>query len=1017
MKICVNCSRPALSGRSARHGDRAPWLQRLLTIIVALCVVTAATASEYYTEPVLFNSRPNPKAEKHFGHVGATGLKLRIYPGVVVTVEETVPGTPAAGKFANGDVITGVNGVVLAGRNPYVVLGEALTAAEAKDGTLVFDVERKEPVTVRIPVLGAYSATWPLDCKKSQAIIKSAADYYSRTLKYPGGAATEREEEKERHGMGGALACLFLLSTGDDQYLPRVKSHFDELGKNIQGIGDHTWNNGYNGIACAEYYLRTGDKSVLPILQYYADNARDRQFYGIGWGHWGRQINPGYVAGGLMNPAGAQVATTLVLAKECGVNVDDQTLLGALQYFYRFAGHGSVAYGDHRGEGGLGSNGKDGMVAALMQAATGAKGNTEVYRLARNHLGLYLLDSYPALATGHGDEGRGDGIWRGIVSAYVLDFNPQVYRETMQRLQWWYDLSRRPSGALGMATCARFDDEGSGAAMAMAYTAPLKTLRITGAARSKYAQDFTLPENIWGRPADRAFLSVAGGYDEPVHVPYHKLGNAYSNPAKLTQIARAELLRNVRHRNYVIRTQAAKALLHTGAFEELEKLLTDKDPRVRRAALDGMTDYRYWFVKGKDPIAAKDVSPAMLAAIRKMLADSGEALYVVDSALLALSCAPASEVAKSLPVILPWTTHDEWWLRQAAFLALATAAGDDEARPKVLPVLAEMLLNEGRPQARETMSGALSRLKATGGIVAAFQAAAGKTPIAKGIRAGEGAYYVQQAAVAAVKADPGKAVEIAQTVRARLPELETRHIVNVVEALLASRQDVTEVLYGDYRRELIRRMNEGGGALDTILSLTQLKHPDAGWQELGKPAGSERIWQFTSFEPVGKDVMHPREGKRFRDVTLPAGLENWFTPEFDAGEWSSGKAPIGKGEFKPKRAKVAPFANLSTWGAGEFLLARTTFELDSLDYDFIRLSVLAKQGYHMYLNGHKIKTYIWWSDPEYRKVGFEAAAVKHLKMGANVLAVYANAAYEGGMQVGQLDVRLEGLKKADLLRE
>jgi hypothetical protein len=70
-----------------------------------------------------------------------------------------------------------------------------------------------------------------------------------------------------------------------------------------------------------------------------------------------------------MNPAGAQVLTTLLLGKECGVNVDEQTLLGALRFFYRFAGHGTVAYGDHRGEGGLGSNGKDGMIAAAMQIA------------------------------------------------------------------------------------------------------------------------------------------------------------------------------------------------------------------------------------------------------------------------------------------------------------------------------------------------------------------------------------------------------------------------------------------------------------------------------------------------------------------------------------------------------------------------------------------------------------------------------------------------------------------------
>jgi hypothetical protein len=59
------------------------------------------------------------------------------------------------------------------------------------------------------------------------------------------------------------------------------------------------------------------------------------------------------------------------------------------------------------------------------------------------------------------------------------------------------------------------------------------------------------------------------------------------------------LLKNIHHRNYMIRAQAAKALRATGAFDELETLLHDPDPRLRRAALDGLTDYNYWFAYGK----------------------------------------------------------------------------------------------------------------------------------------------------------------------------------------------------------------------------------------------------------------------------------------------------------------------------------------------------------------------------------------------------------------------------------
>ena len=42
-------------------------------------------------------------------------------------------------------------------------------------------------------------------------------------------------------------------------------------------------------------------------------------------------------------------------------------------------------------------------------------------------------------------------------------------------------------------------------------------------------------------------------------------------------------------------------------------------------------------------------------------------------------------------------------------------------------------------------------------------------------------------------------------------------------------------------------------------------------------------------------------------------------------------------------------------------------------------------------------------------------AVKRLKKGTNVLAVYANAAYPKGVEVAQIDVCLQGLRKAELL--
>ena len=161
-----------------------PGMPVILLCLMALVPATAPGAAEYYTEPPLYGMRPNPNAENEMGPVGATGIEARIYKGVRVTVEDIEPNTPAHGKFTKGDVILGVNGAKLEGKNPLVVLGTALTEAEAADGVLKFDVKPAkggEPtqVTVTIPVLGAYSKTFPLNCEKSKKIVSRAAEFYS----------------------------------------------------------------------------------------------------------------------------------------------------------------------------------------------------------------------------------------------------------------------------------------------------------------------------------------------------------------------------------------------------------------------------------------------------------------------------------------------------------------------------------------------------------------------------------------------------------------------------------------------------------------------------------------------------------------------------------------------------------------------------------------------------------------------------------------------------------------------
>lgn len=226
--------------------------------------------------------------------------------------------------------------------------------------------------------------------------------------------------------------------------------------------------------------------------------------------------------------------------------------------------------------------------------------------------------------------------------------------------------------------------------------------------------------------------------------------------------------------------------------------------------------------------------------------------------------------------------------------------------------------------------------------------------------------------------------------------------------------------YWDYAMEALLpkkdEINARFGAAHLITKDGLMEAPEAdmpGWEPIGSPQPEDRTWRFISFDPQQEaDLLAKTEKKRFRDVTLPAGLQRWYLPDFDDSTWNRGRAPIGKGLWKHRTIGEATVQFKSDWGEGEFLLMRTTFEVDNLNYDSFRLSILARQGFHVYLNGHKINTYVWWKDePYYRPVVLTPEHTEHFKKGTNVLAAYANVEYDRRTQAphASIDLWIEGI--------
>ncbi|MEO0477054.1 MAG: DUF6288 domain-containing protein, partial [Planctomycetota bacterium] len=482
---------------------------------------------------------------------GVTGAWVSIQPGHEMRVEKIDKGSPADGRLKIGDLIRSANGNVIGGEDPREPLGKALTEAEANNGVLRFEIERdgkKGTVAVRVPVIGAYSKAWPKDCGKSDTII----DAHARWL-------TTKQRDDGYFDNGGALwdtmGALFLLSTGDKAYDKHVERYAHRLAVDVErNPSGSAWHLGYHLIYLSEYYLKTGDASVIPAIEAGCKKATDGQVAGA-WGHsTSSNVSVGYVQSGLMNSAGVTLFLGMTLARECGVTVHEEAYQRSLVFFYRMAGHGSICYGDHRAEIYPDTNGRNAAIAIAFKLI-----DQQSYQAAGEHLAMMVADSYKSFEAGHTGGGF-NVLWRGIAMMHLPDTEMarHHHKNHMEQLAWYYDLTRRFDGGFSMLPSGgtRYTPEAWGRGVGLTYTAPLKTLRITGRPRTKHSKATPkLPDLPWGKKRDTAFFSSehAQGYGQDDMLPHEAQSLVESRePVEVETLARM-----LRHFNPYIRTSAA----------------------------------------------------------------------------------------------------------------------------------------------------------------------------------------------------------------------------------------------------------------------------------------------------------------------------------------------------------------------------------------------------------------------------------------------------------------------------
>lgn len=658
--------------------------QLLIWALLLTPVFSTPLLAEYYEEKPHFIPYPGETPKPWtIRELGPTGIGLVLTePAFTMKVTGVSKGSPAdtSGKIKKGQIIDSINGIKLEKRDPRVILGDIITEAEATDGKLRLQIRDEGEVTIEIPVLGRYSPTWPLNCPKSDKIVDNLAELIAR-------------QEKPNWG-----SFLFLLSTGEDKYLPVMKQWIqgsDPLANSPWGY--IPWGIGMCGMGVCEYYLRTGDEAALPIIQRGANKLKELMYAG-GWSQRGYAKFTYSTGSGHVNAAAVPCATFLILAKLCGVEVDDYTLQESLKNFYRYAGHDNVGYGNGWPEGGFRDNGKTSALAFTMQAAARLDPADEqsVYARARDISAMKAFYANPWFNRGHTGGGIGE-MWHAMAIGFMADKKPEQYRDYMDARRWHFEISRNYGGAMGIDDGGRYDasvNRGGlswGSLYALAYTMPRKQLILFGAPLTKWCKPFDLPERPWGTAADDEFFSL-----KPARQPDGKVMDlsqerlrthcsiGYFAKMGAEDVTPETLLELAHHIDHGIRTATARTLVRKGHKELILPLLKSEDPRVRHTGLLTITGMFKGSAFGMDA-----VPPEAIGLIEQMLENPQESLWVRLHAAQAMARCGKDVIGKHKATLLNMLEHDDWWVQESAGKALSVIVAEPEHYQEVIPAMAE----------------------------------------------------------------------------------------------------------------------------------------------------------------------------------------------------------------------------------------------------------------------------------------------------------------------------------------
>lgn len=200
--------------------------------------------------------------------------------------------------------------------------------------------------------------------------------------------------------------------------------------------------------------------------------------------------------------------------------------------------------------------------------------------------------------------------------------------------------------------------------------------------------------------------------------------------------------------------------------------------------------------------------------------------------------------------------------------------------------------------------------------------------------------------------------------QALLPIIMEEMVPGLVNAAFApnSRGSLKGIVTGEKPNRMLTDIRSD---LDTLIEYYDIAGiSDFAWKPFG-PEMRTSNWSYFSFDPPERQEL--AKSDRYREITFPKGMENWFALDFDpvkAG-WKTGQAPFGRMGGKLDRRR--PRCNGSHCGCSEVpntfwekevLLMRQTFDIPAVKEGHAYRLILggagcdrSGEGFAIYVNG------------------------------------------------------------------